>query len=144
MASKASRPRHNQRRTQYNDRNRGRPDQRTTTHAPREAVQSEQMAGSSRTKRVDSRVRTMAYIAPRSSTPAAADTAQPHRRRGHHLRKPQSPRSQHNAFKKGTTPKRRRWPVRQADLGFPLAQRGGASRPKITPPGRKWHPQVSP
>jgi hypothetical protein len=31
---------------------------------------------------------------------------------GHHLREPQSPRSQHNAFKKGMTPKHRRWPVR--------------------------------
>jgi hypothetical protein len=77
MAGKVSRPRHNQRRTQDDDRNRGRPDQRTTTHAPREAAQSEQMAGSSRTKRVDRRVRTMAYIAPWSPTPAAADTTQP-------------------------------------------------------------------
>jgi hypothetical protein len=41
-------------------------------------------------------------------------------RRGHQLRKSQNPRNQHIAFKKGTTPKRRRWPVRQ-------------SRPRVSP-----------
>jgi hypothetical protein len=124
---------------------RGRPNQRTITHTPREAAQSEQMAGSSRTKGVDSSVRTMAYIASQSPKPAAADTAQPNlvgNRRGHISERPLSPRGQHSAFKKDTTLKRRRWPVRQADLGFPTG--GGAARPKNTPPRRKWHPQVSP
>jgi hypothetical protein len=32
----------------------------------------------------------------------------------------------------------------KADLGFPLAQRGGAARPKTTLPRSKWHPRVSP
>jgi hypothetical protein len=115
---RATRPRYNQHHTHKHDRNRGCPDKRTTTHAPREAARSEQMAGSSRTRREDGcRVRTMAYIAPQNLTWAIADTAQSspaENRRGQHLRKPRIPRSQHNTFKKGTMPKRHRWPVRQS------------------------------
>jgi hypothetical protein len=57
----------------------------------------------------------------------------------------------HKALRTNTAPSRRERRRSAAasrsdksDLGFPLAWRGGAARPKNTPPRRTWHPQVSP